>query len=191
MSVPLSVPPAWTGLGSLALIALWCHGPASPFLPAAFEPFLMAYGRIHAPLVVALVATGASLAVEAANYAGYAYLLRSRRLRRIRAVSSRVTALFQRWPFVTCLLAAATPVPDWSVRILGAFACYPMRRYLLAFAIGRVPKFWLLASVGQALQISRTTVVAMVLGSVVVTGAGVAVRHLRSARLVREGGAAS
>jgi membrane protein YqaA with SNARE-associated domain len=144
----------------------------------------MAYGRIHAPLVVALVATVASLAVEAANYAAYAYLLRSRRLRRIRAVSSRVTTLFQRWPFVTCLLAAATPVPDWSVRILGAFARYPMRRYLLAFAIGRVPKFWLLASVGQELQISRMTVVVMVLGSVVVTGAGVAVRQLRSARLV-------
>lgn len=33
--------------------------------------------------------------------------------------------------------------------MLGAFARYPAQRYLLAFALGRIPKFWLLATLGH------------------------------------------
>ena len=114
----------WRELGTLALISAWCHGPASPFLPAAFEPVLLAYGRVHPPLIVAVVSTLASIPVEAVNYLGYRWLLDSNRLRRVREASTRVTRLFARQPFLTCLLVAATPVPDWSARILGALARY-------------------------------------------------------------------
>jgi uncharacterized membrane protein YdjX (TVP38/TMEM64 family) len=177
-------PSTWTGLGSLALISAWCHGPASPFLPVAFEPVLLAYGRIYPPLLVAVVGTAASIVAEAVNYLGYAYLLRSRRLRRIQQVSIRLTTWFARHPFLTCLLAASTPVPDWSVRILGALARYPARRYLLAFAIGRVPKFWLIATVGQAVRINPWALAAVVLALLVVAYAGVAFRRLRARAVV-------
>lgn len=173
----------WTGLGSLAMISAWCHGPASPLLPAAFEPVLMAYGRIYPPLVVALVGAAASIAVEAVNYAGYAWLLHRRHLGRIREVSTGVTRIFERRPFLACVVVACTPVPDWSARVLGALARYPARRYLLAFAVGRVPKFWLVATVGQALHVSRSAVWALVLVSVLVTYGGVAIKRLRGARL--------
>lgn len=173
--------PGWMGLGTLALISAWCHGPASPLLPAAFEPVLMGYGRLYPPLIVALVGTLASLIAEAGNYAGYGWLLHTSRLRRVREVSGNVTRMFGRRPFLACLLVASTPVPDWSVRILGALTRYPARRYLAAFALGRLPKFWLLATVGQALQLSRGALLALVLGSILVTYAGVAVRRLRTA----------
>jgi hypothetical protein len=94
---------SWTGLGSLALISAWCHGPASPLLPAVFEPVLLAYGRIYPPFISALVATAASIAVEAINYVGYGWLLHGRRLRRIREVSSGPTRIFARRPFLACL----------------------------------------------------------------------------------------
>jgi uncharacterized membrane protein YdjX (TVP38/TMEM64 family) len=174
--------PTW-GLGTLALISAWCHGPASPLLPAAFEPVLLAYGRLYPPLVVALVGTAASIAAEALNYAGYGWLLHRRRLGRIREVSAGVTRIFGRTPFLACIVVAGTPLPDWSVRVLGALARYPARRYLLAFAIGRVPKFWLIAAAGQALQVSRSAVVALVLVPILVTYAGVAIKRLHGARL--------
>jgi membrane protein YqaA with SNARE-associated domain len=172
---------SWTGLGSLALISAWCHGPASPLLPAAFEPVLLAYGRIYPPFISALVATAASIAVEAINYVGYGWLLHGRRLRRIREVSSGPTRIFARRPFLACLLVASTPVPDWSARILGALARYPARRYLLAFALGRLPKFWLIASAGQLLHVTRGTALALVLGSALVTYGAAVVRRLRVA----------
>jgi uncharacterized membrane protein YdjX (TVP38/TMEM64 family) len=107
--------------------------------------------------------------MESVNYLGYRYLLRSRRLGRVREISAHLTALFARCPFLVCLLVAATPLPDWSVRILGAFARYPARRYLLAFALGRVPKFWLLATLGHALQLSQTVLVTIAAGSLLLT----------------------
>jgi uncharacterized membrane protein YdjX (TVP38/TMEM64 family) len=174
--------PTW-GLGTLALISAWCHGPASPLLPAAFEPVLLAYGRLYPPLVVALVGTAASIAAEALNYAGYAWLLHRRHLRRIREVSAGVTRIFGRRPFLACVLVACSPVPDWSARVLGALAHYPARRYLLAFAVGRVPKFWLIATLGQALQVSRSAVLALMLVSLLVTYGGVAIKRLHGARL--------
>jgi membrane protein YqaA with SNARE-associated domain len=170
---------AWPELIPLVLSAAWCHGPASPFLPAAFEPVLMAYGRSHSPLLIALVAVLTSVGVESMNYLGYGYLLRSRRLSRVRETSARLTALFARRPFLVCLLVAATPLPDWSVRVLGAFARYPARRYLLAFALGRVPKFWLLATLGHALQLSGTVLLTIAAGSLLLTYAAMWLRRLK------------
>jgi uncharacterized membrane protein YdjX (TVP38/TMEM64 family) len=162
----------WPELVPMILAAAWCHGPASPFLPAAFEPVLMAYGRSFSPLLLALVATVVTVAVEGINYFGYRYLLRHRRLRGVQTASARLTRLFQRSPFLLCLLVAATPLPDWSARILAALAKYSTRRYLLAFALGRIPKFWLIAALGRQLRLSTPMLIALVVASVVVTLAG-------------------
>lgn len=171
----------WPELLPLVLTAAWCHGPASPFLPAAFEPVLMAYGRVHPPLLVALIATVTSVCMEGVNYLGYGYLLRSRRAVRVRDASARLTGFFQRSPFLTCLIVSATPLPDWSARILGALARYPARRYLLAFLLGRIPKFWLLATIGHAFQPSRTFLLVTVIGSILLTYGGVCIRRFRRA----------
>jgi uncharacterized membrane protein YdjX (TVP38/TMEM64 family) len=168
---------SWPELIPLVLTAAWCHGPASPFLPAAFEPVLMAYGRSHSPLLIALIAVVTSVGVESLNYLGYGYLLRNHRLGRVRETSARLTALFARRPFLVCLLVAGTPLPDWGVRVLGAFARYPARRYLLAFALGRVPKFWLLATLGHALQLSGSVLLAIAAGSLLLTYAALWVRR--------------
>lgn len=179
---------SWTELLPLVLTAAWCHGPASPLLPAAFEPVLMAYGRSHSPQLVALIAVVTSVGMESVNYLGYSYLLRSRRLGRIRETSARLTALFARRPFLVCLLVAATPLPDWSVRILGAFARYPARRYLLAFALGRVPKFWLLATLGHALQLSGPVLLTLAVGSVMLTYGATVLRRRRGSVAVTGAG---
>ena len=162
----------WPELVPMILTAAWCHGPASPLLPAAFEPVLMAYGRSFPPLLLALVATVVSVGMESINYLGYGFLLRHRRLSRVRQASTRLTRLFQRSPFLLCLLVAATPLPDWSARVLAALARYSSRRYLLAFVLGRVPKFWLIATVGHELRLTTPLLIALVVGSVLVTLVG-------------------
>ena len=129
----------------------------------------MAYGRSHPPLLIAVIAVLTSVAVEGINYTGYGYLLRNRRLNRIRSTSARLTARFARRPFLACLFVAATPVPDWSIRVLAALAGYPARRYLLAFALGRMPKFWLLATLGHVFQVSGSVLLGIVVGSVLLT----------------------
>ncbi|MEO7138509.1 MAG: hypothetical protein ABI037_12390 [Gemmatimonadales bacterium] len=168
----------WQELVPLFIAAAWCHGPAAPFLPATFEPVVMAYGQSHTPLVVALSAAIISVVMEAVNYLGYGYVLRSKRLGRVRTASARLSALFQRRPFLTCLLVAATPIPDWSARILGAIARYSTSRYLAAFLLGRIASFWLLASMGQRFQLPRSWLLAAAAGSIVLTYGSACLRRL-------------
>lgn len=175
-------PDGWQQLIPLFIAAAWCHGPAAPFLPATFEPVVMAYGQTHAPALVALSAAVISVVMEGVNYLGYGYVLRSNRMGRIRAASARLTSLFQRWPFLTCLLVAATPLPDWGARILGAMARYSAGRYLAAFLLGRTTTFWLLAAIGHRFQPPRSVLVVAAVGSILLTYGTLCLRRLRSGR---------
>jgi hypothetical protein len=139
----------------------------------------MAYGQTHAPALVALSAALISVVMEGVNYLGYGYVLRSKRLGRIRTASARLTTLFQRWPFLTCILVAATPLPDWSARILGAMARYSTSRYLAAFLVGRMTSFWLLATIGYRFQPPRSWLFIAAAGSILLTYGTVGLRHLR------------
>jgi hypothetical protein len=169
----------WQELVPLFIAAAWCHGPAAPFLPATFEPVVMAYGQTHSPALVALSAAVISVVMEGMNYLGYGFVLRSNRLQRMRSASARLTALFHRWPFLTCLFVAATPVPDWSARILGAMTRYSTGRYLAAFLLGRTMSFWLLATMGRQFQLPRWSLLAAAAGSIVLTYGAVCLRRYR------------
>ena len=44
--------PAAGGLISFVVVTIWVNGPLAPFLPATYEPILMAFGQIYPPLLV-------------------------------------------------------------------------------------------------------------------------------------------
>jgi membrane protein YqaA with SNARE-associated domain len=174
------------GLGAIALVLCWpgttaivvfvlltlaCHGPLSPFLPATFEPILLLYGQLHPPLVVALVAAVASAAAEYVNYYLYGALLGCDSGERVMrsGVARAIAAAFGRQPFLAIWVCAWSPLPDWAARILASHARYPVGRYLLAFVVGRIPKFWLLAAIGMHWMPSGWVLWGVVGASVAVT----------------------
>lgn len=137
-------------LVGLGIYTMWVTGPLSPFFPVGLEPILMLFGRLYAPLVVALVSVAFSLYVEFLNYHVYDVLLgleRARRFRESRAIRF-LQRLFSRAPFFTVWICAWTPLPFWGARILAALGNYPIRRYMTAAALGRLPKFWFFAALG-------------------------------------------
>jgi membrane protein YqaA with SNARE-associated domain len=139
------------GLAAFALASVWVHGPASPFLPASYEPILMMFGRVYPPVLLALIGTGANLFAEYLNYHLFAELLARKELDRLtgdRRVQ-RLVALFNRRPFATSWFVAWSPLPDWTIRILAPLGRYPVAPWLLAVGLGRFPRFWLLASLGR------------------------------------------
>lgn len=142
--------PVGTTLVAFVLLTLVCHGPLSPFLPATFEPILLLYGQLYPPLLIALVAAVASAAAEYLNYHLYRGLLRCDSFDRVmRSRTARLVGnVFARQPFLAIWICAWSPLPDWAARILASHARYSVPRYLLAFVVGRIPKFWLLATVG-------------------------------------------
>jgi membrane protein YqaA with SNARE-associated domain len=146
--------PAAGGLVGFALVSVWVHGPASPFLPATYEPILILFGRLHAPLLLAVIGTAANLTAEYFNYQLFSEILAKRALDQLtqHRRSRWLVALFNRRPFLTTWIIAWSPLPDWVARIMGPLSRYPVRPWLLAMGLGRFPRFWLLASLGTWLH---------------------------------------
>jgi len=166
--------PRTTKLVGFVLLTIACHGPLSPFLPAMFEPILLLYGQLHPPLLIAVVGALTSVGAECLNYHLYRTLLGCDSLDRVmRSGPARaVASVFARQPFLAVWVCAWSPLPDWAARILASHAHYPVARYLLAFLVGRIPKFWLLATIGLHWVPSGQVIFGVVAGSVLLSVVG-------------------
>jgi membrane protein YqaA with SNARE-associated domain len=171
VAIPLTLlEPRVAPLTAFLLTTVWVHGPASPFLPATYEPVLIAFGRLYEPLLIALLGTAGDLYIEYLDYhlfrrlggfGPYAALQRQ-------PLFARAVAQFRRRPFFTVWFFACSPLPDWMIRLIAPAAGYPMPRYLLAMALGRLPRFWLLAALGAWWQPDPALVFGVAAGSIAV-----------------------
>jgi membrane protein YqaA with SNARE-associated domain len=147
--------PATGALVAFALASVWVHGPASPFLPATYEPILFAYGQLYPAVLVALIGTAANLVAEYLNYQLYKELMARRALDRLTTHPKvlKLVGLFNRRPFLTTWFISWSPLPDWTIRILAPLARYPVGMWLTAMGLGRFPRYWALAYLGTWLDL--------------------------------------
>lgn len=162
--VPASVPLVW-----LVLVGLLASGPLSPVLPTAFEPLLMEAARYQTLWAVALTALGVAVYSEFINWHIYAWVLSWDRFASLqqRTWVQRAVRGFARWRFGTVVVFAFTPLPFWVVRCVAILEGYSLRRFLLALAVGRLPRYTLYAWAGAALQIPTVWLLAVALGTAV------------------------
>jgi len=162
-------------LAAFAMVTVWVHGPMSPFLPAAYEPTLMFFGRLYPPLLIAALGTLANLYVEMLDYWLFARLGDFGPYRRLQThpLFTRAVRLFARRPFFTVWLFGWSPLPDWIIRLLAPAAHYPVGRYLLALGLGRLPRYWLLAGLGAWLVPPPALLAGVALGSAALSLAAV------------------
>lgn len=175
LAIPLVLlAPDTAGMVVFALIAIWMNGPSSVVVPAGFEPMLLLFGELYDPLLVAVTGTLAAAYIEFFNYHVFRGVLALSPLRPLR--DNRITrwavALFSRQPFFTVWLMAWAPVPFTIARVLSVIARYPLERHLLAVTLGRFPRFWLFAVLGDALDIPSLILWGF-LALMLVLGAGV------------------
>lgn len=160
--------PASGPLVGLELFTIWINGPYSMVFPATFEPVLMLFGRLHDPLLVAVVATAGNLYVEFLNYHLYRKMMgleKAEPLRENRVVRFLVR-LFEKAPFLTVWICAWSILPYWAVRIVAPVSGYPLRKYMLATFLGRLPKLWFFAALGAWWSVSTELLVAFTLAGV-------------------------
>lgn len=156
LAIPLVLlVPGTSGMVVFTLIAIWMNGPSAVVVPAGFEPILLVFGDLYPPLLVAVVGTLAATYIEFFNYYMFRGVLGLSALRRFREhrITRWAVDLFRRQPFLAVWLMAWTPVPFTLARILSAVASYPVERHLLAVTLGRFPRFWLFAVLGDRLDI--------------------------------------
>jgi len=179
----LALYPCWrwpevAGMIGFLGVTIFVNGPLSPVLPAAYEPVLMAAGRVYPPLLVALVGIAGTLYVEFLNYHLYRAAVTHPRfdLARRSALVSSTVALFERSPFFCVWLCAWSPLPYWTVRFLAPMTRYPVAPYLVATFLGRMPRLFFFAAIGLVVPLS-TQVLGMITVTMVVTGITIAAHH--------------
>lgn len=166
---PSTVPLVW-----LAIVGIPANGPLSPILPTAFDPLIIEIGKYAPAFTVTCVATGIYMYTEFLNWHIYAWVLNWERLdgfRENRWVGWGVDR-FATAPITTIIFFAVTPLPFWVARSLAILHRYPLKRFMLATAVGRFPRFFVYAWLGSALSIPTYLIIAViVLGAVVAIGA--------------------
>jgi hypothetical protein len=156
--VPGSVTLVW-----LALVSLPTNSPLSPILPTFFEPLIMEAAKWSPAWAVTLVGTAGYMYMEYINWHVYAWVLNWNRLAAFRARPSVRwgVAVFGRSPFWMVVVFAFTPLPFWVGRALAILNHYPLRRFLFATVVGRVPRWFLYAWFGERVSVPVWILVAM------------------------------
>jgi uncharacterized membrane protein YdjX (TVP38/TMEM64 family) len=156
------MPPLLRDLLALLVLTIVAKGPQTFLVPFAYEPILIAYGRLHPPLLVAAIAALGTVSMEWVNYHLFRALINSPVCAAARrsATAHGVARWFRRKPFLTVALGALLPLPFGLVRIAALLGGYPAGRHLAATAVGRFPRYWFYAAVGAVLPLPPGPVVA-------------------------------
>ena len=165
LAIPLVfLRPASGPLVAFVLVTIWVNGPIAPFLPAAYEPILMMYGRLYPPLLIAFLGVLGTIYVE---YRLYSRMLHANALTGVREsrVVRRLGSLFERAPFLTVWLCSWSLLPYWSVRFLSPLTGFPVSRHLLATLLGRFPRLWFFAALGVWWQVDLRWLAGVAVGS--------------------------
>ena len=179
--VVLLLLPSLANLVPFVALALWYNGPTSPVVPGGFEPVLLLYGQLYPPVVVAALGTVANVVIEAVNYHIFAAAAESHAMRKVHdsRLVTWLTHAFHRSPFLAVAVCAAA-FPLWIARVLVVLARYPLPRHLAATAVGRFPRFWVLAAVGASIGIPPRWLAVFVVVSLILTATVVSVKWIRS-----------
>lgn len=142
-------------LAGLYLLGLYCI-PSNSILPIPHEPGVLYMARFYSPAAIAVTATVASAVVAFADYALVEAALRHPRIQGAR--DARVLRWAVRWmtrfPFAIIVAFSMVPVlPISVVRALAPISGYPLRRYIAALMVGRLPRFYFLAWLGEVVRI--------------------------------------
>jgi outer membrane lipoprotein carrier protein len=131
---------------------------ATTFTPLPTPPVII-HAATQAPVfLVALVGALGTVVAYLIEYAVLGRVLgRVLALDRLRGVREnraylKLTALFDRMPFVSLAVAAFLPLPVDGVRLLAIARRYDRARYALAAFIGRLPRYAMIAGLGYGLR---------------------------------------
>jgi membrane protein YqaA with SNARE-associated domain len=142
--------------------------PANSFVPVPHELGMIYFGQYYTPSLVALVAAAGTVTVCFIDYQAVNFAFGLKHLQKVKQTDLYRGAIqyFLKAPFVSLVAAAAMPfIPFYIFRVLSPTAGYPLRRYMLAIFIGRLPRYYVFALMGSTLDLpSLAVVLAAILG---------------------------
>jgi membrane protein YqaA with SNARE-associated domain len=139
-------------MSSLALFAYaFISNVALAIVP--HEPVVIWYGPRLGIWVTALIATAGTVAAAWVDHRLFVPLAGRLVARRGPSAPSGLARWFARSPFAILSLSGLTPLPFFPFKALAFTAGYPLGAYVTAVAVGRLPRYLLLAWLGVAVRL--------------------------------------
>jgi membrane protein YqaA with SNARE-associated domain len=119
------------------------------------EPIVIGFGAAYGVWVTAAVATGGTVAAAWVDHRVFVPLIT--RVRHHALFASGAVGWmrrhFSRAPFLVLTASSLLPVPAFPFKAMAFAERYPLSRYLAAVALGRFPRYALLAGLGALVRV--------------------------------------
>jgi len=139
--------------GKFELFSLFLYTiSANSFIPFPHEPAVIYYGKIFPPFYVAVVcglATCLSAWIDIIVLGTFFSHEKITEFKEKSRVYKIVEHFFNQNPFWTMVFAGFTPVPFYPFRVIGIVSGYVRWKYVLSTFIGRTPRYYILAWLGN------------------------------------------
>ena len=153
---------------------------ACTLIPLPTPPYVIALGKIFHPSIVAITgAIGNTIAAFVEYHLLFWLLSRTELQQRVETnrIFQRFSHYFRRMAFVCLVFTGFTPIPFEPFRFAAILTRYNLPRYLLAVLIGRFPRYYLIALIGDQFQIPTRYLIILLIVSLAIPIIGVLIKH--------------
>ena len=115
------------------------------------EPVIIYYGKYHSLLLIAIISSLSTLTAGFLDHVVFTPLLNLPKFSGYKnnTVYKKAIVYFEKFPFWTIVVAGFSPIPFWPIKMLSFSKKYPLGKYLTAVLVGRFPRYYLLAAIGE------------------------------------------
>lgn len=137
---------------------------ACSIIPLPSPPYVIGMGKIFDPWIVALLGSLGNCIAAFFEYYFLTWLFSRTELQHKIESSKlfqRLAAIFKRAVFLIILLTSFSPIPLDPFYLTAIMIRYSLPKYLLAVLLGKYLRYYLLAQVGESLQIPNLYLIIM------------------------------
>ena len=156
---------------------------ACTLIPLPTPPYVIALGKVFDPGIVALIGAIGNCIAAFAEYRSLLWLFSKTELQqRVEAnrIFQRFSYYFQRMAFVCLVFTGFTPIPFEPFRFAAILARYNLSLYLLAVFLGRFPRYYLIALIGEQFQIPTRYLIILLIILLIIPVIGMLIKHQTS-----------
>ena len=157
---------------------------ACTLIPLPTPPYVIALGKVFHPGIVALAGAIGNCIAAFVEYQLLLWLFSKTELQQrveTNRVFQRFSYYFRRAAFVCLIFTGFTPIPFEPFRFAAILARYNLPLYLLAVFLGRFPRYYLIALIGEQYQIPTRYLIILLIALLVISIMGMLIKHYTSA----------
>ena len=156
---------------------------ACTLIPLPTPPYVIALGKVFHPGIVALAGAVGNVIAAFVEYQLLLWIFSKTELQHrveTNLIFQRFSYYFRRMAFVCLVFTGFTPIPFEPFRFAAILIRYNLPLYLLAVLLGRFPRYYLIALIGEQFQIPTRYLIILLIVSLAIPLIGMLIKRRTS-----------